>query len=402
MIIKLESPVCIAQKRGTGNFIETLDYIPGSTIRGSLAMLYIKHYGISDTSRQKEFDDIFNSDQTRFGNCYIEGGKVIPFTASSCKYHSGFHDPPKCHGVLDTLIATARYESQDNYSMPKKYDKCEYDPRECQSVMDRFGGYYKNKDGYKSVKVSKRLIAHTAIMESTETAVPETLYTQEVLNEKSNDRDSQIFKGIFETCANPDVILNMLRQDNNTIYVGTGKSRGFGKVNLIIKSDDDVASPLSERFNKLNEKINIENKCFFSVTLNSDAILLDEILNYKPRVDTCDFIEALENSNNYLELNDINIFKDTIGKFQHLRDWASTHIITGWNMAHKLPKEDEIAISKGSVFLFSIDESLTDNQKDNLCRMLTLIEQVGIGERRNEGFGKISICDEFHLEETLK
>ena len=413
MTVTLKSPVCIARKRGTGNVIETLDYIPGSTIRGALAMLYMKQKGdynakdniwqISEPSRQEKFKKLFNSDNTRFGNCYPEGAKVIPFTASSCKYHPGFSPiTDDQHGVLDTITGIAQYESSvssPDYEILKKYERCE----ECQSVMDRFGGYYqKNGGDYNLVKVSKRLIARTAIMESLETAQPESLYTLEVLNEKK--KEGKIFKpqefiGEFETDEAFDILANLLEQ-NNIIRIGSAKSRALGEVEIKLEGEDEQNFELSisDRLNELNEELKDLGRYFFSVTLHSDTILRDEILRFKSTLDTCDLVETLENLPTPPS-NDICIFKQTVSFFQHHRNWLSTHLVTGWNTALKLPKEDEVAITKGSVFLFCADIPPTDEQKDNLTKMLCLIEHAGIGERRNEGFGKIRICDEFHLEE---
>jgi CRISPR-associated protein Csx10 len=74
--------------------------------------------------------------------------------------------------------------------------------------------------------------------------------------------------------------------------------------------------------------------------------------------------------------------------------------VTGWNIALKLPKEDEVAISKGSVFLFVTKpgETISEPEVKPLSDLLEQIEKSGIGERRNEGFGKVRICDEFHWE----
>jgi CRISPR-associated protein Csx10 len=114
--ITLNSPVCIAQKRGIGDVIETIDYIPGSTIRGALAMQYIRQYGdYVSQQKQDEFNSIFNSENTRFGNCYIDDAKVIPFTASSCKYYAGFLAGLDQHGVYDNMIQYAMYESCNNH-----------------------------------------------------------------------------------------------------------------------------------------------------------------------------------------------------------------------------------------------------------------------------------------------
>ena len=410
--IILNSPVCIAQKRGMGYVIETLDYIPGSTIRGALAMLYIRQHAvydktdniwrITDEQKQSEFDSVFNSENTRFGNCYFDGAKVVPLTASSCKYNTGFYNGDDQHGVFDTMIQHARYELNisANYEMPDKFEKCDG----CWSVMDRFGGYYNNDGHYKSVKPSKRLIAHTAIMESTETAMPENLFTIEVLNEKKIGTSiAQEFSGMLETESSFDVLNNLLAQ-NDIIYIGTAKSRGLGEVRIRLMGSraNDSEMTVHERLAELNKKLDNLGKYFFSVTLHSDAILRNEILGFKSKVDNYDLIETLENIADPSYSPDVNMFCDTISCFRHHRDWLSTYLLTGWNMALGLPKEDEIAICKGSVFLFCTDKTLCEKQIDNLGRMFSLIEQGGIGERCNEGFGKIRICDEFHLEEGPK
>lgn len=419
--ITLISPICIAQKRGSGNEIKTMDYIPGSTIRGAIAMLYLRQNGKYDQNKRRwnldeegkaKFDAIFNSDEMRFGNCYYDGGKVVPYTATSCKYFKGFSGNDENHGVLDTLMPLAEYEllgKGQARKIEKKFEKCE----ECESVMDRFGGYYSWTDEttFKHKEVNKRLITHTAVMDSLETAQPNYLYTMEVLNE------GQEFAGILEA---DDDTLTALEGiiSGQSIRIGSAKSRGLGEVKLELHLKKNVSNwpygkfaknDLVARFDKMNSEMRqyiseqdlqqeskVDDLCFFSVTLHSDAIMRDEILRFNSILGVEDLVELLPNISKDQE--------DILRRFTLLRAWTSTLVVSGWNEALKLPKEDEIAISKGSVFLFAnaSDNSLTEDEQQALADMLKEIETSGIGKRKNEGFGDIRICDEFHCEVPYK
>jgi len=444
--ITLFSPVCIALKRGTGNVIETLDYIPGSTIRGTLAMLYLRENGEYCESKKnwrlkkpekEKFDAIFNSDKVRFGNCYPgnpEKAKVIPYTAISCKYFGeflkrNFREDLKRHGVLDTLIPLAEYELIGKRllsgEIEKKFERCpkKVDENVCDSVMDRFSGYYKQTKStiFEQVEPSKRLIAHTEIMDSLETASPNRLYIMEVLNEK------QEFIGYIEAEDSIFGDLKKLKQilEKKNLRIGSAKSRALGEIKLeiflpvqsenkpILFPDEQwLKEDLRDRMTGMNNKIqehlsrrypqqeteynsddqDFKNLYFFSVTLHSDAILLDEIMRFKSTLEIQDIIESQPN----LVPQQRNLLK----RFKILRAWISTHLVSGWNSALKLPKEDDVVISKGSVFLFVTKscQNIKEEEVSSLADILKQVEESGIGQRKNEGFGDIRICDEFHWE----
>jgi len=71
---------------------------------------------------------------------------------------------------------------------------------------------------------------------------------------------------------------------------------------------------------------------------------------------------------------------------------ADSRIISGWNSLLKLPKDDDIAILKGSVFVYSVD-----NLDESTIETLYRLEREGIGKRRSEGFGRLTVCDQFHF-----
>jgi len=442
MEITLNSPVCIAQKRGIGNVIETLDYIPGSTIRGALAMLYLQKKGeyndnekiweLKEKKQKEQFNAVFNSDNARFGNCYPEEAKVIPYTATSCKYFSGFrkdpHDPAETHCVFDTLIPLAEHEligkKQSSGKIEEKFENCQskMDEQPCGAIMDRFSGYYKQTDStlFERINLSKRLIARTAIMDSLGTAFPGRLYTIEALNEKDEKGVRQKFSGCLET---DETTFKTLKEilENNTLRIGSAKSRALGEISLQLGTPSPLDErwlirEVAERLKDMNSNMqkyvsqrysqgqtdantdiqNFKSRYFFSVTLHSDAILRDEILRFKSALEIQDLIDSQPN----LTPQQQNLLK----KFQILRAWLSAHVVSGWNTALKLPKEDEVAISKGSVFLFVTKpcETFADTEVQPLADILKQVEESGIGERKNEGFGNIRICDEFHWKVHIK
>jgi CRISPR-associated Csx10 family RAMP protein len=140
--------------------------------------------------------------------------------------------------------------------------------------------------------------------------------------------------------------------------------------------------PLKERFDRLqqvwsrvpSDKVNMT---VFTLTLNSDAIVLDKLWRY------CSV------------LNERVIEREAPGApLCCLERWFTrTRIISGWNSAHRLPKEDELAIVKGASFLYT-----TTTDRDILLAWLQQVEEQSIGERRVEGFGQVIACHPFHWE----
>jgi len=66
---------------------------------------------------------------------------------------------------------------------------------------------------------------------------------------------------------------------------------------------------------------------------------------------------------------------------------------SGWSTAWGLPKPTALAARMGSVYAFRWEGTV-----DELLPELERIEQEGVGERRDEGFGECLVCHPFHLE----
>ena len=119
------------------------------------------------------------------------------------------------------------------------------------------------------------------------------------------------------------------------------------------------------------------HKFYFPITLQSDAILLDPQLRYQTALDS-DYLYRV------WDLADAKLVYQNAGQRR----------VIGWNGLFGLPKAAEWAISMGSVFLCEYDGVIDD------CFYFKLyhIEQRGIGKRRTEGFGEVTIADAFHWE----
>jgi CRISPR-associated protein (Cas_Cmr3). len=86
------------------------------------------------------------------------------------------------------------------------------------------------------------------------------------------------------------------------------------------------------------------------------------------------------------------------GTVRSLASFARPCLVSGWNTAHRLPKERDMAIAAGSVFLFSVPRSVDE---EKLKGALKRWEEEGIGWRRSEGFGQVLICDPWHLTQSM-
>ncbi len=367
------TPFSVASSRAVSNIQESLDFISGTLIRGAIAKKWLE-----EGKPDNDFKEIFTTDKVSFGNLYIEDSKPIPLSAFTCKYYSGFRWDNDNHGVMDKLLSLTRLENR--IKIPDEIFHCHHIENEekCCAPMKKFNGYFLNDsfdDPLKHVKVKKRLINHTGISHISETALENALFSQEVVE------SGQTFKGEIRIYDNNYLSkLTYLFYKMKFVYLGSDKSTGFGKFKISsseITDDPDTKNKMKNRISKFNDKLGLNNgKTYFSITLQSDMIITDKYMRYKT----------------FIQEDDLGI-----PELEFIHGIAESRLIQGWNAMAKLPKEDVTAIEKGSVFIFSV-KTLNDGILDKLYDF----ETKGIGKRTGEGFGRLSICDLFHIDEGLK
>ncbi|HIE52054.1 MAG TPA: CRISPR-associated RAMP protein Csx10 [Armatimonadetes bacterium] len=423
VIVKAKSPITAGGLRPYGMFITTRDYIPGSVLRGAVAVHWLR-------TNKGLYDRLFKSQEAvLFGNCYPAQERrhacqpdytlVLPATARTCKHFPGFVSGFKLrvqenpdladlemepHGVFDTLIPQLVYEAMAE-EMPVAFDlRCQR--ANCECSTEPLAGFYERviqpfgtkPYTYRAVRARMHRLSHSAISRVTRTAKHGLLYSISALSANNQ------FRGVVTVPAHLN--LAQVEQALRIPRLGARVSSGAGEVEinvyrLPLSDPRCTLPPVSARIRAFNDLLT-EHWCdyhalagrpnalpskppdtYFVLTLQSDAILRTPA------------------GTPTLEWN-----VSTLGgeEVQLVRRWVSPRRVSGWNVAWGLPKAVDLACSAGSVFVYKWKGHLptdeTGAEKHPLVQALREIELVGLGERRAEGFGRVLVCDPFHQEVT--
>jgi CRISPR-associated protein Csx10 len=196
----------------------------------------------------------------------------------------------------------------------------------------------------------------------------------------------------------PDEIADAFRRfvreasQEEVICVGTGRTRGLGRVEIqLAGAQQEDSDGFRNRLSAFDEVMKQQAKManvqelapfYFAITLQSPAILCDAFMRYQKTLDP-ESLSALLAPATY--------------KLRRVYQSVGIQRITGWNELWGTPRPHDYALEMGSTFLFACDRQL-DN---DLMQALRNLEQTGVGRRRSEGFGRISISDPFHLERVM-
>jgi CRISPR-associated protein Csx10 len=360
-------------------------------------------------ARDARFDDFFMGDKIRFGNLYPvklnhlkSPVKPLPNTARSCKRWGGFKYRAKedweegqeeRHGVTDHLILWLLFVLSDNINILRQNEACgcpldifKYHGR-CEERLDRFDGFYRMHAPGQCEKseLKSRLLTRTGINRATGTVEKEILYNLKVIAE------DQVFQGIIQLDdAVETEFINFIRDKSLHLRAGNSKTRGLGKLELAEEPGEPLSlvslEDFTTRVKNFDSAVKVEagkynvdvgNRFFFAITCCSDVIIREPDLRYRTAL-TAEYLEQV------LGIRGLKLHYQS----------ASVLKISGWNALWRLPRTVEPAIEKGSVFLFEYPGA----PHDELFTKLYHLELEGLGSRKTEGFGWISISDDFHRE----
>src|SRR6266516_569394 len=424
MKLNVISPLAIRSDHAPGGS-ETAKFISGSTLLGALDSTH----RLLCNKQTDEFESLFLTDNIHYPHLYPANFKdqdvensdnwpvyPVPRTAQTCKRFPGFSyifprerkvEPGDRHGVRDSLFDWVLFEmgsggmgnrnaNISSLGILRAYKECESAIPEasgqlCRSAMDVFNGYYRREpyeDGHMISASSEktRLQTHTGISREWGIVEESILYSREVLEEGA------FFWGLAKV---PDELAEMFEKyiENvglkELVRIGTGRTRGLGKVTLGIGEIEDETERLEsfeQRLKNFNDAFHVEaekhkvavpKSFYFALTLHSPAILQDKCLRYRGSIDPIALAELT------------GLPSDP---FTLVYQSAGMRRVTGWNELWGTPKTNEYAIETGSVFFFSSDPPLDKPLLEALFRL-----EEGIGRRRAEGLGCVSISDPFHV-----
>jgi CRISPR-associated protein Csx10 len=407
--VTARSPLTIRADHAEGG-VKTTQYIPGATLLGSLAA----GHRILRPEQEDEFVTFFLNEQVCFPHLYPAqfGTKnfhdrnlpvmPLPKTAQTCKRFSGFlpaqgeDDDDERHGVRDSLFDWAIFSllDKEQSAIPTllplfdDHDTCTY----CGQVMDHISGYYRrgafDPQQRMKAKVDTRLQTRTGINREWGIVEESILYNREVFDDGMTfwgdvilpDELAETFKKFVEEATGEDVI-----------RMGTGRTRGLGRVEIKMSDakQEDIAN-FKDRLYTFDAVVKQQAQAakvqqlapfYFAITLQSSAILCDAFLRYQKTLDAASLPGLLG-------------LPASAYTFRGVYQSIGTQRITGWNELWGTPRPNDYAIEMGSTFLFACKQQ----PGIDFIQALHTCEEAGIGRRRSEGFGRISISDPFHLE----
>jgi CRISPR-associated protein Csx10 len=400
LTVEARSPLALHLRRSTEQFAPTLDYIPGSAMLGAVADLYLA----GDPARAADpmFERLFLSGDVEFSDLLPappasgELARLLPSTAVACKR---FHEHRE-RSLSDSLLRLALLAEVEDYNkameMYRQWLRCpECAARDLEGRRDRLEpGYFSGLASYRPLRVRRRMTSGVAICRATGTAAHSMLFSHEVI-EESDDPDPVRFRG---TVTVPDQEIRRALQQllplRRWLAVGYGRSRGWGHLQVsgwdTPRADPE---PLVKRWERLNEVAGklwqsvdrAPSGSWFSLTLKSHLAAKDEawqpVLEIDPK--RAGLVRALG-------------LPDNVEPARSLLLGAT---VAGWNAAMGCPKADTLAIGRGSVLLFHIAQG---EDPAPVLASLQDLEEQGAGERRMEGFGRITACDAFHYHFTQR
>lgn len=373
----LKSPLMIGGKKLNNNYRESKDYIPGSVLRAAYARALIQRCVFEQKNNRLVFQAQSQCEECAFRTVcrhfseisfpvlYPMGGSPYPITAREKKYREEEET-----GIFDIL--KNRLAGQGKIQEESEWNRLE--------------GIH--KDGQK-IKLIHSAVTRTAIDYHRNAAKQSSLYTQNTILEKYLNEKKEfcdvMFSGQIQLSLEEEKELSQIR----ILHIGADTTRGFGICHMFFweKPEDDTSDKIKERIREFNAGIAGEQR-FVVLDLLTDAYLELENIG----ADSVSQTEILDGQMlSFLEEKiDFPVKKyhlRKVYKFQEVYRGMDTSKETEAGMR----RYARLVVQAGAVFVYQVCEEDIDGEK------LLEFEKKGIGRYTEHGFGRVRICDKFHV-----
>jgi len=348
LTLHTQQPILATSFQGDPNSDVSYSYIPGSMIRGAIIGRYMKqhHFSELDLTNDEVKRLFFDANSTRYLNAYLlsqEKKRTLPLPLSWFKDKDAELNEDSSITVYDFSI----YQGDD--------------PETRKSV----GEYFWSKKGgvVNLYKEKRRINIHNFRdrQKGRSTDNQGELFRYEALDA------GQTFQSVI-LCEDEDVttIQDFFPQDllaEQNLWLGGSQSAGYGHTKIIID-----LKPVND-WNEIGVPVeNRENNEILSLTLLSDTLLRNEW--GQPVADPMLIKQAVE-----------EVLNISLPEPSHI--FAGSTLIGGFNRKWGLPLPQVPALAAGSVMIF---EGFEMNEPQ-----IKQLEAYGIGERREDGFGRVAV-----------
>lgn len=338
--LRLLEPLLVSQaESGEENSAIGLPFIPGSAMRGALAARYLLASPTSDPAVDTTFRRHFLDGSVCFLNAYPwrENERSLP------RPHSWMTEKDEADGDSGCAVDWA-VDPDLELDRPK-------------AVGGEFCALV--EDTAYMVSPERQVNVHISLQDANQRGDENTVYRYDAL------AAGEVLAGAI--VSNDDELLKrmMTSLDTSEITLGTAHRAGYGRVQI---EDVRLSQGTWDEYSPADDQEDDE----IVVTLLSDAI----IRGRKGQVD-----------------GDIGAALAAILKISALkpdRCYQSLHLVGGYNRKWNLPLPQTWALEMGSTFVFPAGSFDPDD--------LQRLAEMGIGERRAEGFGRLAVNWQSHAE----
>ena len=345
-----EAPLCLPDGPPTGNRFGCLDHVPPGSLAGLFFNL-LKRRGYAE----EDIERLLAARAIAFPSLLpVPGGADAPADAFPVPWPLSLEACKKARGEAGHHFADGLGRA------PGLCAKCKG------AVGPEAGKFFRlSTEGVRVGGVSKTLTMHNRIDRATQTTTDAGVFTQEGIPEGT------VFRGriFFATPELRSFWTELLGGGGKTAVAafGKGRNRGYGRGILKWAEAAETALPgFDARCAAAGET--------FSLLLLSPAILLGDSLAVKNAPDGEDLAFALGEAAPFCNLDngDGAAFSRLVPVFPY-------------NSHRTMPEFPEMVLTPGSVFQFRWKEGVSGERKRLL---LSRLECLGIGERRNLGYGR--------------
>ena len=398
---KLLAPLAIKRDRQSERS-GSVRSLTGTSVRGALASVYLQQHG--------KVDDVFKHLFLDEGVCRFgpldPGPEIFPLTAAACKREG------TKHALVDQLwYRIAQHHTAGNLPENAETTWRQCRKYECGADLKGHHGFWHENNGCLSENTSDKhhVAAHVGIDRHTNTAAESILYTLEALLPSCQDKD---LSGWFMVDDNALTTLKtLLKAEGNRISIGHHRTRGYGDLCLQLGEPIDTENSADEgNWEQWNsELITFLNSSplsvpeiapddfYFSLSFPTGAVLMDRFLRYTINpADMIPWLPAIPSVDEAFPMTARPTHQlSTGGTLRWVTAVTKHERLRGWNAAHGLPRQDEWMVARGSVYVYCFKG--TPEERAALIQQLKILSEEGVGVRRNEGFGMVRVCDNFHL-----
>ncbi len=342
LTLETQQPILATSFQGDPNSDVSYSYIPGSMIRGAMIRRYMqqKELGSLKLADEEVRRLFFDANSTRYLNAYLqsqEKKRTLPLSLSWFKDKDAELKEGSTITAYDFSV-----EREDELKKPKS-----------------LGEYFWAKEGgiVKLYQAKRRINIHNFRdrQKGRSTSEQGEIFRYDALD------SGQTFQSAI-LCEDHDATTIQELLNERNIWLGGSQSAGYGHTK-IIKVEicdrwDEIGIIAEDR----------EDNDILSITLLSDTLLRDKW--GQPVADPALIKKEIEAKLNIDLPQPSNIY-------------ASSTLIGGFNLKWGLPLPQVPALLAGSVIVFEDVEFDTEQ--------IEQLEVYGIGERREEGFGRIAV-----------